>query len=94
MVIGVSSDPPGEHRAFAGKHRLRFPLLTDADGALRSRYGVPRTFGLIPGRVTYLIDRAGVVRHVYSSQLRPASHVVRALRALEEIRGRDGDAPG
>jgi thioredoxin-dependent peroxiredoxin len=85
VVIGVSSDPPAEHRAFAGKHRLPFPLLTD-DGSLRALYGVPKTLGLIPGRVTYLIDRAGVVRHVYSSQLRPARHVSEALRGLEEIR--------
>lgn len=94
VVIGVSSDPPGEHRAFAGKYRLPFPLLSDADGSLRARFGVPKTLGLIPGRVTYLIDRAGVVRHVYSSQLRPASHVREALRALEEMRGREGVAPG
>src|SRR4051812_47761124 len=40
VVIGVSADPPGEHQAFAGKHRLPFPLLTDADGSLRARYGV------------------------------------------------------
>jgi thioredoxin-dependent peroxiredoxin len=92
VVIGVSSDPPGEHRAFAGKHRLPFPLLTDLDGSLRARFGVPKTLGLIPGRVTYLIDRDGVVRHVYSSQLRPASHVREALRGLEEIRGRSPGA--
>jgi len=93
VVIGVSSDPPGEHRAFAAKHRLPFPLLTDADGSLRALYGVPKTLGLIPGRVTYLIDRAGVVRHVYSSQFRPASHVREALRALGEIRGQEAIAP-
>jgi peroxiredoxin Q/BCP len=94
VVIGVSADPPGEHKAFAGKHRLPFPLLTDADGSLRSRFGVPKTLGLIPGRVTYLIDRAGVVRHVYASQLRPASHVREALRALKEMRDREAISPG
>lgn len=85
VVIGVSSDPPSGHRAFAGKYGLPFPLLSD-DGTLRARYGVPRTLGLIPGRVTYLIDRAGIVRQIYSSQFRPASHVAEALRGLEEIR--------
>ncbi len=85
VVLGVSSDPPGGHRAFAGKYGLPFPLLSD-DGTLRARYGVPKTLGLIPGRVTYLIDRAGVVRRVYSSQFRPNSHVAEALQGLEEIR--------
>jgi len=93
-VIGVSADSSASHRAFAGKHRLPFLLLTDADGALRARYGVPRTFGLIPGRVTYLIDRRGVVRHVFSSQVRPAKHVTEALRVLGEIRGAGPVAPG
>ena len=86
-VIGVSADPPGEHRAFADKYRLPFPLLTDADGSLRASFGVPKMLGLIPGRVTYLIDRAGVVRHVFAAQLRPARHVREALRALREMRG-------
>jgi peroxiredoxin Q/BCP len=93
-VIGVSGDPPGEHRAFAGKYRLPFPLLTDADGSLRASFGVTRTLGLVPGRVTFLIDRAGVVRHVYASQLRPASHVREALRALKEMRGREAVSSG
>jgi peroxiredoxin Q/BCP len=86
VVIGVSSDTAVEHQAFAGKHRLPFPLLIDTKGSLRTLYGVPRTLGLIPGRVTYLIDRNGVVRHVYSSQLRPVNHVKEALQALQEIR--------
>lgn len=85
-VVGVSADPSESHRAFAGRHRLPFPLLTDADGSVRARYGVARTLGLIPGRVTFLIDRAGVIRHVFSSQLRPARHVREALDALGAIR--------
>jgi peroxiredoxin Q/BCP len=93
-VIGVSSDPIGNHQAFAGKHRLPFPLLTDTKGALRTLYGVPRTLGLIPGRVTYLIDREGIVRHIFSSQLRPLSHITEALKALEEILARNQSTPG
>ncbi len=85
-VIGVSSDPAGSHRAFASRHRLPYLLLADSDGSVRASYGVPRTFGLIPGRVTYLIDREGVVRHVFSSQFRPTRHVTEALRVLAEIR--------
>jgi peroxiredoxin Q/BCP len=85
VVIGVSSDSDGDHRAFAGKHRLPFPLLADAKGELRARYGVPKTLGLIPGRVTYLIDRDGIVRHITSAQLRPLSHIKEALQVLKEI---------
>ena len=87
-VIGVSADSAESHRRFAAKHRLPFRLLSDADGSLRDRFGVPRTLGLIPGRVTYVIDKQGIVRHIFSSQLQPAKHVDEALRVLKEIRGR------
>lgn len=87
-VIGVSADPDASHRQFADRHRLPFPLISDADGSLRARYGVPRSLGVFPGRVTYLIDKEGIIRHVFSSQLQPARHVEEALRVLEQIRGR------
>jgi peroxiredoxin Q/BCP len=86
-VIGVSGDSAESHRRFAGRHRLPFRLLSDADGALRARYGVPKTLGVLPGRVTYLIDSRGVVRHIFSSQWQPARHVEEALRVLKQIRG-------
>jgi peroxiredoxin Q/BCP len=94
VVLGVSSDAVGAHQKFAGKHRLPFPLLSDAKGALRTLYGVPKTLGLIPGRVTYLIDRQGIVRQVVSSQLRPLSHITEMLKALDEIQNGEKVAPG
>jgi peroxiredoxin Q/BCP len=81
-VIGVSSDSSASHRGFAARHRLPFPLLADRDGAVRKRYGVPATLGLMPGRVTFVIDEAGFVRHVFSSQLAATRHVTEALEAL------------
>ena len=86
-VIGISSDSPESHRRFADRLRLPFLLLSDGDGSVRERYGVPRTLGVLPGRVTYLIDREGVIRHIFSSQFQPASHVSEALRVLRTLRG-------
>lgn len=86
-VIGVSADTVGSHQRFADRHRLPFRLASDADGALRARFGVPKTLGLFPGRVTYLIDKGGVVRHVFSSQFHPIKHVGEALRVLKALRG-------
>jgi thioredoxin-dependent peroxiredoxin len=86
-VIGVSGDSADSHAKFAVRHRLPFRLVSDADGSIRARFGVPKTLGLLPGRVTYLIDRQGVVRHVFSSQFRPAKHIAEALRVLKELRG-------
>jgi len=56
-VIGVSSDSAESHAAFAGHHKLPFTLLSDEGGRVRKSYGVPATLGLLPGRVTYVIDR-------------------------------------
>ena len=57
-VIGVSADSADSHRRFAERLRLPFILLSDPDGSVRARYGVPKTFGLIPGRTTYLDRQA------------------------------------
>lgn len=87
-VIGISADTAESHQKFAGRFRLPFVLLCDADGSLRASFGVPKTMGLFPGRVTYLIDREGVVRHIFSSQLLPLKHVDETLRILKSLRGK------
>ena len=53
-MLGVSGDSLETHYAFSAEHGIRFPLISDTDGTIRKLYG--------GGRVTYLIDRAGVVR--------------------------------
>ena len=85
-VIGISSDSEASHRAFADKYRLPFSLLTDHGGKVRSAYGVPATLGLVPGRVTYVIDREGIVRHAFNSQTRAEEHVTEALSVLDQLR--------
>ena len=81
-VLGISSDDVASHRAFADKHRLPFTLLADTDGAVRRSFGVKRTLGLLPGRVTYVIDPAGIVRKVFSSQFRATAHQAEALQTI------------
>jgi peroxiredoxin Q/BCP len=84
-VIGISSDSVRSHERFVEKYGLPFVLLSDEGGEVRKLYGVPNTLGLFPGRVTYVIDEEGVVRHVFFSQLQAARHVEQALEALEAI---------
>ena len=81
-VVGVSSDSGESHRKFSEKYKLPFTLLSDRDGQVRKRYGVPATLGLLPGRVTFVIDKDGVVRHVFNSQLQATRHVQESLAAL------------
>jgi len=82
-VIGVSSDSPASHRSFADKHKLPFPIISDQDRALRKLYGVPNTLGFVPGRVTYVIDREGVIRLIYSALFASDDHVRKALEAVK-----------
>ncbi|MGB7288860.1 MAG: peroxiredoxin [Candidatus Macondimonas sp.] len=84
-VIGISSDAPEAHAKFASKHRLPFLLLSDRDGAVRKSYGVPATLGLLPGRVTFVVDREGIVRHLFSSQFRATKHVTEAIGVLKSL---------
>jgi len=81
-VVGVSSDSPASHARFAAKHRLPFPIISDGDRALRRLFGVPSTLGFLPGRVTYVIDREGIVRLVFNAMLASADHVKKALEAV------------
>jgi peroxiredoxin Q/BCP len=83
-VIGVCSDSVESHRQFAEENQLPFILLSDVGGLIRKRYGVPTAFGL-PGRVTYIIDTQGIVRHIFFSQFTSKRHVDVALEALQSI---------
>ncbi len=84
-VIGISSDSVESHQRFAQKHRLPFTLLSDKGGAVRKLYGVPASLGIFDGRVTYVIDKKGVVRHMFSSQLNINAHIREALDTLKNL---------
>jgi thioredoxin-dependent peroxiredoxin len=75
-VIGISSDSRESHSDFATSHKLPFTLLSDEDQSVRKRFGVPTDlFGLLPGRVTYIIDKKGIVRYIFKSQTQVEKHV-------------------
>lgn len=83
-VVGISSDSPASHKKFAARHKLPFTLLSDEGGKVRKQFAVPKSFlGLAPGRVTYIADKDGVVRHMYDSAINMGGHVKAALQALK-----------
>ncbi|MFY7804710.1 MAG: peroxiredoxin [Limnoraphis robusta] len=84
-VIGVSSDSINDHKQFANKYNLPFVLLSDSSNKVRQLYGVPATLWILPGRVTYVIDKQGVVRHIFDSMLDFKAHVDQALQTLKGI---------
>lgn len=84
-VVGVSSDSEESHQRFAAKHRLPFTLVSDKKGTLRKLYGVPTTMGFLPGRVTYVIDKQGIVRHIFNDMLHAQKHITEALQVVRAL---------
>lgn len=56
QVLGVSPDSIATHEEFSIKNGLQYPLIADEAGEVRKQYA--------PGRVTYLIDREGIIRFI------------------------------
>jgi peroxiredoxin Q/BCP len=85
-VVGISSDSESSHQKFTQKHRLPFPLLADTGGKVRKLYEVPRGYlGLLPGRVTFVIDAQGVIQYIFNSMTRATDHVAEAKRVLQGL---------
>ena len=86
VVIGISADSPESHKKFAKKYNLPFILLSDPGNKVRKQFGVPgNLFGLIPGRVTYIANKEGVVQHVFNSQTNAEQHVSESKKILESL---------
>jgi len=86
-VLGISGQSVESHKSFASHYGLPFILLADVDNKIRELYGVPSTMGILPGRVTYIIDKKDLVRHIFVSQTNAQRHVEEAkntLRLLEQ----------
>ncbi|MGH7295427.1 MAG: peroxiredoxin, partial [Polyangiaceae bacterium] len=63
VLVGVSADSIESHKAFAAHHKLPFLLVSDPDGSIGKKYGVP--FEGYHHRQTIVIGPDGRVRKVY-----------------------------
>ena len=85
-IIGISSDSVLSHQKFAKQYRLPFILLSDEDKKIRNLFGVPAgLFGLIPGRVTYVVDKNGIIKLIFNSSLMATKHISKALEVIKEL---------
>lgn len=86
MIIGISGQSVESHNKFAEKYKLNYTLLSDEGNNVRKLFGVPTNlFGLLPGRVTYIINKEGKVVYIFNSQTKAAEHVDEALKILKEM---------
>lgn len=84
-VIGISADDVESHKNFAEKYNLPFTLLADTNNEVRQLFGVKsNVLGLIPGRVTYVVDTQGEIIFMYDSQLKAAKHIEESIKAINE----------
>jgi peroxiredoxin Q/BCP len=83
-VFGISSDGIESHKKFVVEHELPFTLLSDENNRVREMLGA---FGIghTPGRVTYVVDKKGMIRMVFSSQLQPRKHIDESIKRVREI---------
>ena len=84
-VIGISSDSEASHEKFSKQYKLPFILLSDKNKNIRNQFGVKGDmFGLIPGRVTYVADKNGIVKMIFDSVL-ATKHIPKALEAIKRL---------
>lgn len=84
-VIGISSDSVQSHQKFTQQFKLPFILLSDSDKKIRTLFGVPANlFGLLPGRVTYVTDKTGIIIMIFDS-MKARNHIPKALEAIREL---------
>jgi len=87
-IVGVSLDTPEKHASFAEKYQLPYPLVSDRSGAIATAFGVARLGGWLPTkRVTFIIDKRGVVQHVIQSEFSIDVHIDEALDTLRRLQG-------
>lgn len=84
-VIGISVDSVDSHRSFAAHHQLPFTLLADPDARVHRLFGIGNFLGLVRGRETFVVDRAGIVQAHCDSHVFASRHVRVALEAVRKL---------
>ncbi len=84
VVLGVSSDSVAKHKKFHTKNHLNFDVLSDKNAKVRNLFGVPSKFWLIPGRVTYVIDKKGEIVKIFDSMFNPSKHIEESIQIFNQ----------
>ncbi len=84
-VFGISADSIQSHKSFAQRYKLTFQLLSDTNNHVRKQFKVPANlFGLIPGRVTYIVNKTGIISHLINNQTNPEKHIQETLEFIQK----------
>ena len=84
-VWGISNGSSKSHLGFANKNKHQYPLLCDQHTILRNQFGVPKQLGFLEGRVLYIINSDGVIKHIFEDLLNGPAHIKEAIKALKKL---------
>lgn len=85
-VLGISGDSVETHKKFLDQYLFPFSLLSDKGDQVRKIYGATKGFGLLPGRYTFVIDKNGIIRYIFTSETNMKKHIDESIRILKEIK--------
>lgn len=85
-VLGISGDSVMTHKKFLDQYLFPFSLLSDKGDQVRKIYGATKGFGLLPGRYTFVIDKNGIIRYIFTSETNMKKHIDESIRILKEIK--------
>ncbi len=85
-MVGISPDDVRTLERFAASCAVPFRLGSDTDHSIARAYDVRRRLNLGTSRITYVIDKVGVVRDAHHSETSMGSHIHNAVRVLEQLR--------
>lgn len=86
VLFGISGDGKDSHTRFKERHELPFPLIADPGRKVHRLYEVTGLLPFITPRITYVIDKEGIIRAAIRHDIRVTEHVpdvVEALKTLE-----------
>jgi peroxiredoxin Q/BCP len=83
-IIGVNQASVASHKNFAEKYRLTFPIINDEENKIKKLYKVPNKFFVLAGRVTYVIDKQGLIKHAINNMFDGEVHITETLKSLKE----------
>lgn len=87
VIYGVSQDNIAAHELFADEYDIPFPLLFDEGGKVRELYGEPDGRSELSRRITYVIDKEGIVREIIEleDQTDFTPHIQLSLAAVKRL---------
>ncbi len=85
IIIGVSGDSEASHRSFRANNELNFPLLSDPDSRIRDLYQIKSVIPVLRPRITYVIDKQGVIAAAFRHDIAIGRHLSDTLAALEKL---------